>query len=62
MMVRLSSEHSYPPLEGRVGERSEPGWGEVLSMDHPTPTALAPLKRSTLPLQGRVSKTEELSP
>src|SRR4029079_11770538 len=52
---------SYPPLEGE-GRRAfalaqcELGWGDSRSeAGHPTPTAFTALRRSTLPLQGRVS-------
>ncbi len=44
---------SPSPWRGGVGERSEPG-GASFATDHPTPTAFASLRQSTLPLQGRV--------
>jgi hypothetical protein len=46
------------PWRGRVGERSEPGWGELHEEDHPLPTAIAIARRSTSPLQGEVKKTQ----
>ncbi len=45
----------HPPLEGEGRERSERGGVELAARKaHPTPTAFASLRRSTLPLQGRV--------
>jgi hypothetical protein len=43
---------AHPPLEGEGRERSERGGGERDTDSHPTPTASALLRRSTLPLQG----------
>src|SRR5215475_9460307 len=46
-----------PPSPGGGGSRAKlAGWGEPLrKKDHPTPPAFASLRRSTLPLQGRVT-------
>src|SRR5262249_14648909 len=67
----LHQHFAYPPLEGEGDEPTgarearpdhrlrEPGGVTLRKTTHPSPTALrrvAPLRWSTLPLQGRVSE------
>src|SRR5262249_7554832 len=45
------------PCRGRVGERSEPGWGVSPPIPpHPAPTEPNSFAASTLPLKGRVKQ------
>jgi hypothetical protein len=48
------------PLAGRVGERSEPGWGSKTSPRPPPRPLSLSLQRSTLPTRGRDKKARSI--